>query len=138
MLKITTTTLSIFAVSIISSQAASPSKVIFRDVYNGTCTIQTSIDGTYYDKVILKINKTGKITGSAHNQKSGELSAVKGVIGKVTIQYGSGYTGKATGSFSDGTKWVASIVATKGYPDKGINGTATNGAASGIINLTTR
>lgn len=138
MLKLTTTTLFSLGISMIPTQAAAPSKAIFKDFYQGTCTIQTSVGGTYYDKVIFKINKTGTIIGTAHNQKSGALSTVKGSIGKVTIQYGSSYTGKAAGSFSDGTKWTASVVATKGYPDKGINGTAKNGAATGIINLTTR
>ena len=115
-----------------------PSKAIFKDFYQGTCRIQTSIDGTYYDKVVLKINKAGTITGTAHNQKSGVISSVKGAIGKVTVQFGNGYTSKAIGSFSDGTKWSASVVANKGHPDKGINGTAKKGAATGIINHTTR
>ena len=138
MFRITTSILLPLVISTVTAQAAAPSKAIFKDLYQGTCTIQTSIDGTYYDKVIFKINRTGTITGTAHNQKSGVLSTVKGSIGKVTVQYGSSYTGKAAGSFSDGTKWTASVVAAKGYPDKGINGTAKNGAATGIINLTTR
>jgi hypothetical protein len=138
MFKSITNTLFTYGILMIQAQAAAPSKAIFKDLYQGTCTIQTPIDGTYYDKVIFKINKTGNITGTAHNQKSGALSSVKGTIGKVTVQFGNGYTGKAIGSFSDGTKWTASVVATKGFPDKGINGTAKNGAATGIINLTTR
>ena len=54
--------------------------------------------------MISKINKAATITGTAHNQKSGVISSVKGAIGKVTVQFGNGYTGKAIGSFSDGTK----------------------------------
>ena len=98
-----------------------PSRAISKDIYQGTHTIRTSIDGTYYEKVISKINKAGTITGTAHDQKSGVISSVKGAIGKVTVQFGYGYTGKAIGTFSDGTRWSASEVANKGYPDKGIN-----------------
>ena len=43
------------------------------------------------------------------------------VIAKVTVQFGNGYSGKTIGSFLNVTRWSASMVPAKGYPDKGIN-----------------
>ena len=103
------------------SQQWPPSKAIFKHFYRGKCRIRTSIESTYYEKVISKINKAATITSTAHNQKSGMISNVQGVIAKVTVQFGNGYSGKTIGSFLNVTRWSASMVPAKGYPDKGIN-----------------
>jgi hypothetical protein len=120
-----------------SPATAAPSKKIFSGNYDGITEIENVMgDSVFYSPVRFKITKTGVITGTAKNYQTGKLLTVKGKIGKVTAFFGIRFIGKASGTFSDGTKWTAEVEAMKGVSGKLIRGKARRGAYSGSLSLT--
>jgi hypothetical protein len=116
---------------------AGPSKKIFAGNYDGIAEITNNIGDTiFYSPVRFKINKQGVITGTAYHDATDKLLTVKGSIGKVTSLFNISFTGKASGTFSDGTKWTAEVEAQKGITAKAIRGNARRGAYSGSLSLT--
>jgi hypothetical protein len=121
------------------AQAAAPSKAIFAGNYDGYCKIETATGASiFYSPLRFKISKTGIITGTANNYDTKVLGSVTGKINKVTVKYKKSFVGKASGKFSDGTKWTAEVNALKGTTAKYITGNASQGAYSGSISLTNR
>ena len=116
---------------------AAPSKKIFAGSYDGITEIRNDTGDTiFYSPVRFKIRRDGTITGTAKNHDTGKLLKVRGSIGKVTSLFGIRFTGKAAGTFSDGTKWNAEVEAMKGVSAKGIRGKARRGGYSGALSLT--
>ena len=116
---------------------AEPSKKIFAGSYDGIAEITNKIgDSVFYSPVRFKISKQGVITGTAYRDDTDKLLTVNGSIGKVTSLFNISFTGKASGTFSDGTKWTAEVEAQKGATAKGIRGKARKGAYSGTLSLT--
>lgn len=121
----------------ISSVHASPSKKIFAGNYDGIAKLE-NVTGDYifFSPVRFKISKLGVITGTAYNDDTGKLLKVKGKINKVKSLFGIRFIGKASGTFSNGTKWTADVEAQKGQSGKIISGKAKRGAYSGTLSLT--
>ena len=132
----------ITTVLVASAFAASPAlaanrKKIFAGNYDGITEIENKFgDRIFYSPVRFKITRTGEITGTAKNFDTGKLLKVKGSIGKVTDMFGIRFLGKASGTFSDGTKWTAEVEAMKGVSAKGIRGKARRDGYSGTVSLT--
>ncbi len=121
----------------LSVAQADNSKKIFRSNYDGIADLENVIgDSIFYSPVRFKISKTGKITGTAYNTTTMELVRVTGSIGKVKKSFGILFVGKASGKFSDGTRWKAEVQAQKGVRGKIIQGKARKGKFSGSLSLT--
>ncbi len=135
MFKLITTSLFALAISV-SSVSAATSKKIFKGNYDGYANLE-SVTGVsiYYSPVRFKITGAGVITGTAYLADTKQLVNVTGSIGKVTVKSGFSYIGKASGKFSDGTKWDVEIQAVKGYSAKVITGKARKGSYSGSLQL---
>jgi hypothetical protein len=136
MFKIITAALFAFAISLMPAEAGK-SKKIFKGNYDGYTLLQDAKgQRIYYSPVLLKISKTGSITGTAYHDATDQLIKVKGKITKVKVLFGIRYLGTASGSFADGTKWKAQIEANKGVPGKIFDGKAFKGVFRGNIALT--
>jgi hypothetical protein len=135
MIKLASLALFALVCSVPVAQAA-PSKAIFKGSYDGIASLETVTgQDLFYSPLRLNISKTGLITGTAFREEV--LYKVTGKIGKVTVQYGRSYVGKASGTFSDGTKWTANVNAAKGLTAYNtILGKGTQGAYSGRLSLT--
>lgn len=134
--KFITAILFALVVSILPAAAASP-KAIFAGKYDGITLMENVVgDRIFYSPVRFKISKSGVITGTAYNDDTAKLLTVKGSIGKVTSLFGVRFIGKASGTFSDGTKWTVEIEAQKGASGRVISGKARKGAYSGSVSLT--
>lgn len=117
--------------------AAAPSKKIFAGSYNGNSAIENNVgDSVFYGPIRFKITKTGKITGTAYNTDTKKLLKVTGKINKVNSKFGILFTGKASGTFSDGAKWKVEITAQKGLSAKVIQGKTTRRSYTGSLSLT--
>lgn len=116
--------------------AANPKK-IFAGNYDGIAELENKLGDTrFYSPVRFKITRDGSITGTAKSYQTGKLVTVKGSIGKVTDMFGIRFLGKASGTFSDGTKWNAEVEAMKGVSAKAIRGKARRDGYSGTLSLT--
>lgn len=123
----------------ITSVHAGPSKKIFAGNYDGITELENvKGDRIFYSPVRMKITQKGVITGTAYRDATGKIYKITGKIGKVKSLFGIRFIGKATGSFSDGTKWSAEVEANKGVSAKIISGKAKarRGAYTGSVSLT--
>lgn len=121
----------------ITSVHAGPSKKIFAGKYDGITSLENvKGDTIFYSPVRMKITKTGVITGTAYRDATGKVYKVKGKINKVKVLFGIRYLGKASGTFSDGTKWTAEVEANKGVSAKIIRGKGKKGSFTGSVSLT--
>lgn len=137
MFKLITAALFTLVLSISSVHAGGPSKAIFAGKYDGIAQLENvKGDSIFYSPVRFKITKKGVITGTAYHEDSDKVLKVKGKIGKVTSLFNIQFTGKASGTFSDGTKWTAEIEAQKGVSSKIVRGKARKGVYSGPLSLT--
>lgn len=136
MQKFLTTALFALALAVLPAHAG-PSKKIFAGKYDGIAQLENAVgDRIFYSPVRMKINKSGNITGTAYHGDSAKLLKVKGSINNVKSLFGIRFIGKASGTFSDGTKWTAEVEAQKGVSAKGIRGTARRSGYSGQLSLT--
>ncbi len=127
----------LFALVLTMLPAHSSSKAIFKGNYNGIASLETATgDRLFYSPVRFKISNSGQITGTAYNDDTQSLLRVSGSIKKVNSMFGIRFIGKASGTFSDGTKWTAEIEANKGVTAKAIRGKARQGDYSGTLSLT--
>lgn len=116
---------------------AAESPKIFAGNYDGITQIENKFGKSiFYSPVRFKITKDGTITGTALKTGNGKLLKVKGSIGSVSSLFGIRFLGKASGTFSDGTRWTAEVEAMKGVSAKGIRGTARRDGYSGTLSLT--
>ena len=137
MIKIITVALFSLVIAAIPAQAG-PSKKIFAGNYDGIASLENIVgDRIFYSPVRMKISKTGKITGTAYNGDTQQILKVTGSITKVKSLFGIRFTGKASGKFSDGTKWKAEVEAQKGFSGKIIDGSVRRDGYSGSLSLTT-
>ena len=135
MIKYITAILALFLM--LSVAQAGNSKKIFKSNYDGIADLENVVgDSIFYSPVRFKVSKTGKITGTAFNTTTQKLVKVTGSIGKVKKTYGILYVGKASGKFSDGTRWKAEVQAQKGVTGKVIQGKVRRGQFSGSLTLT--
>ena len=136
MIKILTAALFALIVAIAPAQAG-PSKKIFAGNYDGIAQGENIVgDRIFYSPVRMNISKSGKITGTAYFDDTQQLLKVTGSIKKVKSLFGISFTGKASGKFSDGTKWTAEVEAQKGVSGKIIRGTVRRDGYSGALSLT--
>lgn len=116
---------------------AAPSKKIFAGKYDGITELENVVgDRKFYSPVRFTISKEGKVTGTAYYSATNKLLKVKGSVTKVNVKFNILYTGKMSGTFSDGTKWTATVEAQKGLHAKVIKGKARKGAYTGSVSLT--
>lgn len=121
----------------VTSVHAGPSKKIFAGKYDGITDLENvKGDTIFYSPVRMNISKTGVITGTAYRDATGKVYKVKGKIGKIKSLFGIRFIGKASGTFSDGTRWTAEVEANKGVSAKIIKGKAKKGAFTGSVSLT--
>ncbi len=136
MIRYLTTAILALVISVTAVRADS-TKAIFRGKYDGIADLQNVVgDRQFYSPVRFNISKTGVITGTAYFSDTKKLYKVKGSIGKVTSMFGIRFIGKASGTFSDGTKWTANVEAQKGVAGKIVQGKARKGKYSGSLTLT--
>ena len=125
-----------FTIAVVPAHAGT-SKKIFAGNYDGIAQLENAVgDRIFYSPVRMKINKTGNITGTAYHGDTAKLLKVNGSINKVKSLFGISFIGKASGTFSDGTKWTAEVEAQKGASAKGIRGTVRRSGYSGQLSLT--
>lgn len=136
MFKLISAALFALIVTVLPAHAA-PSKAVFRGEFDGIASLET-VTGTrlFYSPVRFKIDRSGRITGTAYNTNKQKLLKVNGSIRKVESLFGVRFLGTATGKFSDGTKWTAEVEANKGVSAKIISGKARKGGYSGSLSLT--
>ncbi len=116
----------------------------FKGNYDGASQLQNPIgDSIFYTPIKLKVDKKGNVSGTAAKDIIGDedalgndiptvLLTVTGKIKKVKTSNG-GTQGKASGTFSDGTKWTGTFMAFKGVSAKTFSANGTNGSFSGIV-----
>lgn len=138
MIKYLTAALFAFVLTLVPASAKAPSKKIFAGNYDGNSRIENAAGASeYYGPIRFKITKAGKITGTAKKSSTNQILKVSGKINKVKSLFGIQFTGKASGKFSDGTKWTAEITAQKGLSSKVITGKCTRpGGYRGGLTLT--
>lgn len=116
---------------------ATESRKIFAGEYDGITEMENKTGKTiFYSPVRFKITRDGTISGTALRTSTGKLLKVKGSIGSVSSLFGIRFLGKASGTFSDGTRWTAEVEAMKGVSAKGIRGTARRDGYAGMLSLT--
>ena len=136
MFKLITTALFALIVTVIPAHAG-PSKAIFKGDYDGIASLETVTgDRLFYSPVRFKIDRTGRITGTAYNTNTQKLLKVSGSIKKVKSMFGIRFLGTATGKFSDGAKWTAEVEANRDVSAKIISGKARKGKYTGTLSLT--
>lgn len=136
MFKLITAALFALIVTVLPAHAA-PSKAVFRGNYDGIASLETVTGARlFYSPVRFKIDRAGRITGTAYNTNTQKLLKVSGSIVKVKSLFGIRFLGTATGKFSDGAKWSAEVEANKGVSAKIISGKARKGGYTGSLSLT--
>lgn len=136
MIKILTAAFFALIVAIAPAQAG-PSKKIFAGNYDGIAQGENIVgDRIFYSPVRMKISKSGKITGTAYYDDTQQILKVTGSITKVKSLFGISFIGKASGKFSDGTKWTAEVEAQKGANGKIIRGNIRRDGYTGALSLT--
>jgi hypothetical protein len=146
MIKYITSALLAITLSAAPALAQGSKTKIFKGSYNdGAGQLTNAIgDSIFYTPIKLNVSKTGKVTGTAAFDIVGDEDAlgndipprlvnVTGKIKKVKTVGGQLFQGKASGSFSDGTKWKGTFTALKGQSVKSVTASATNGAYSGTF-----
>ena len=107
---------------------AKPSPKVFQGAYQGIATLQ-NITGSYlfYTPIRIRVAKNGKITGTAYQTTTQQILQVRGKIRNVSVRYKTLFSGKATGTFSDGASWKAVFSASTYSSDKSGSGTCAFG-----------
>lgn len=134
MFKHVTTPLLIMFLSLSAAQAK-PSEKFFRGSYRGTADVKA--ERILYDPVIFEIDRNGNIKGTAYRTDLKKTFKVSGKLTKAGASVGLIYKGKASGRFSDGLTWNATLTGNKGEFRKTIKGLTRGEKFTGALSLKT-
>ncbi len=132
----TLTVIAFFFLTLAGEASAGSKTKIFAGIYQGNASLESSTgDSRFYSPVRVRVSNSGKIVGTAYFSDSATLYRVKGQIRRVKVTGSLLYQAKATGNFSDGTRWVVTFTGSPAVDTRSASGTAKLGDYRGSLLL---